>query len=80
MLNVGLIIAAAVLAVYLILGPIVLLGFYTFFDRMADKNDEGATKNSSFEDKDAALWSSRDVRQYLKQRRRFHSGNTNKRV
>ena len=73
MLNVGLIIAAAVLAIYLILGPVVLLGFYALFDRMAEKDDMDQRKRTSAQDKDPALWSSRDVRQYLKKTRRFHS-------
>jgi len=79
MLNVGLIIAAAVLAIYLILGPIVLLGFYAFFDRMAEKDDMNQQKRPSALDKDPALWSSRDVRQYLKHARRFRSGGPEKR-
>jgi len=73
MLNVGLIIAAAVLAIYLILGPIVLLGFYAFFDRMAEKDDMDQRKKTSALDKDPDLWSSRDVRQYLKKTRRYQS-------
>ncbi len=62
--NVGLIIAGGVLVIYLILGPIVLLAFNVFLDRMAEKTTEDKSrKKSSFYDKDPALWTAGDVRQ-----------------
>ena len=80
MINVGLIIAAAVLAVYLILGPLVLLGFYAFFDRMAEKDDKGSGRKPSAEDKDPDLWKSRDARAHLKRKRRLQSTGSDKRI
>ncbi len=73
MLNIGLIIAGGVLVIYLILGPIVIMGFYAFFDRMAEKAGESELpeKNEAYRQKDPALWSSRDVRLHLRKYRHY---------
>lgn len=77
MLNIGVIIAAGVLVIYLVLGPIVIMGFYAFFDRMAEKADDIETPgDASFADKDPALWSAADVRRYLEKHRRFRAGDS----
>ncbi len=77
MLNIGMLIAASVLVIYIILGPIVILGIYVFFDRMAEKaentEETGIRKSVLPEDKDPALWSDRDVRLYLQRKRRFRA-------
>ncbi|MGM0452733.1 MAG: hypothetical protein ACQERN_06170 [Thermodesulfobacteriota bacterium] len=72
MLNVGLIIAGGVLVIYLVLGPIVLLGVYAFFDRMSEEGPENSkARQATVEEKDPALWNSREVQQYLNNRGRF---------
>ena len=80
MLNVGMIIAGAVLAIYLIFGPLVLLGIYVFFDRMAEKGEtiNPVRKNVSAEDKNPELWSAGDVRQHLKRKRRIQAADPDK--
>jgi len=78
MINIGLIIAAGVLVIYMVLGPLVIMGIYSFLDRMAEKAGEQETMDStSGSKKDPALWSERDVRQYLQKHRRFRSGDSN---
>ena len=67
-MNVGLIIAVAILVLYTVLGPIVLLGYYAFFDAMAEKPDENGLRDNIKHD-DPDLWNMADVRKYLKQQR-----------
>ncbi len=71
-MNTGVLIAAAVAALYLIFGPIILLAIYAFFDRMADKK-YADTRRSGFSmtDKDPALWTARDVLQYMEKQDHF---------
>lgn len=79
MLNIGMIIAASVLVIYIILGPIVILGIYVFFDRLAEKSeyaeDSSARKLALPEDRDPALWSEQDVRLHIQRKRRFRENN-----
>ncbi len=75
MINIGLIIAAGVLVIYLVLGPIVIMGIYSFLDRMAEKaGEQEKTDSTPRGKKDPALWTSRDVRRYMLKHRRFRSG------
>ena len=81
MLNIGFVIAAGVLVIYVILGPIVILGFYAFFDRMADNASENeGLQKKSLHDKDPALWSAADVRKYMKTKRHLQPGGSRKRL
>ncbi len=78
MINIGLIIAAGVLVIYVVLGPIVIMGIYSFLDRMAEKAGEQDKSDSARRSKnDPALWSAGDVRKYLQKHRRFRSGDYN---
>lgn len=79
MLNIGIVIAASVLVIYIILGPLVILGIYAFFDRMAENAEKGhegdRPKMTKPEDKDPALWSEREVRCHLERQRRLRATN-----
>lgn len=63
--------AAGVGGIYLVFTPLVLLGIYIFIDRLADRGREPRRAGASYEQKDPALWRPADVRQYLKDRRKF---------
>ena len=75
MLNIGLIIAAGVVVIYIILGPLVILGVYAFFDRLAEKAGEASVRNGQQmlppHEKDPALWTDEEVRVYLAKKRSF---------
>lgn len=49
--------------IYLIGGPLILLGIYTFFDWLAEKPIK---PSKSSDKKDPALWNEKDVRRYIK--------------
>ncbi|MFW6054965.1 MAG: hypothetical protein ACOC9D_03580 [Thermodesulfobacteriota bacterium] len=67
MLNPSVLIAGWVIALYLILGPLVLFGFYSFFDYLSQKKDPGVRKRSGyFEDIDPALWTEQETGQFLR--------------
>ena len=67
MVNPSVLIAAWVAALYLILGPLVLLGFYSFFDHLSQKKESQARQqDKSFEALDPALWSPQEAQQFLK--------------
>ena len=73
-MDTSLAIASGVLAIYLILGPIVILGFHAFFDRMAEKADQAAAPAAQPpNEKDPSLWTEQDVRAYLKKTRHIRS-------
>lgn len=70
MQSTSLVIAAGVAAIYTLFGPLVLLGIYIFLTRLA----EGGSRNKPRkkprpEEKDPAVWTPDDSRQYLKDRR-----------
>lgn len=81
MLNIGIVIAASVMVIYIILGPLVILGIYAFFDRMAEnaenEYESGVHKIAPQEDKDPALWSEQDVRKHFERQRRFRTKDRN---
>ena len=54
----GPLIAIDVLLLYIILGPVVLLGIYVLFDSL---DPTGKTKTDASPEKDPALWTSEDV-------------------
>ncbi len=67
MVNPSVLIAGWVTALYLILGPLVLFGFYSFFDHLSQKKDSRIQKRAGyFEDIDPALWTEQEAGQFLK--------------
>lgn len=60
----------AVLGIYLIFGPLVILLIYSLFDRLAEKEGRRnpAKKDADYSQKDHALWSAQDVQEFLKER------------
>lgn len=66
--NTGFYLAISVLTIYVIFGPVILLGVYSFFDWLAEKERKNVSpkENSSYLDKNPDLWSEEDVRKYLK--------------
>lgn len=60
--NPGLLIAVDMILLYVILGPLVILGFYIVFDNLG-KSDKKLLKKS----KDSALLTSKELQCYKKQ-------------
>jgi len=54
----GPLIAIDVMLLYLILGPVVLLGIYVLFDSL---ESTGTTKKDASAEKDPALWTSEEI-------------------
>ncbi len=70
MLPTGMIVAGGVVAIYIIFGPLVLLGIYVFIDRLARGGEQAGRRGSSPpEEKEPDVWSPGDVRRYLKDRK-----------
>ena len=69
--NTTLNLALSVLAIYVLFGPIILLGIYAFFDRLAEKQGRkpGKKSEADLKTKDPALWTGQDVRKYFEQDR-----------
>lgn len=62
----GLLIAAGVIALYVLIGPVVLFGIYSLFDSLAQDKDKGSfRKKDNSTHKDPALWSDKDIRDYF---------------
>lgn len=61
----------AVLAIYIIFGPLILLLIYSLFDRLAEKEGSSKVENkdADYSSKDPALWSAQDVQKFLKEQR-----------
>lgn len=61
----------AVLAIYIIFGPLILLLIYSLFDRLAEKEGRSRVENkdADYNSKDPALWSAQDVQRFLKEQR-----------
>lgn len=59
----GPLIAVDVMLLYVILGPVVLLGIYVLFDSLdpAGKGATGKTQKDSASEKDPALWTSEEI-------------------
>ena len=70
MLNTGLIIAIGVVAIYVLFGPLVLLGIYMFIDHLAEGNRPwpDQTKTAT-EKKDPAIWNLSDTRRFREELR-----------
>ncbi|MCF8106049.1 MAG: hypothetical protein K9K64_11240 [Desulfohalobiaceae bacterium] len=67
MVNPSVLIAGWVAALYLILGPLVLFGFYSFFDYLSQKKEPRIRKRSGyFEGVDPALWTEQEAGQFLR--------------
>lgn len=67
MVNPTVLIAGWVTALYLILGPLVLFGFYAFFDHLSQNKETPIQQQSgTFEEIDPALWSKREAKQFLR--------------
>lgn len=58
--NPGVLIAVDTILLYLLLGPIVLFGFYVYFDKIGKPGQ----MNKKAEKKDVALLSSDDLKEY----------------
>lgn len=74
MQNTSLAIILGVGAIYFFFAPLVLLGIYMFVGRLAegdDSEERSRHRKPSYEEKDPAIWSPEDVRQYLKEGRKF---------
>jgi hypothetical protein len=65
----GLLIAGGVLALYVIIGPLILLAIYTLFDRLSQKKESGRVQASSFKDKDPALWTKSDAKGFVREQK-----------
>lgn len=67
--NTALNLAMSVLAIYLLFGPMILLGIYACFDRLAEKEGRSARKNQEKQKKtDPALWNDSDLAAYLREK------------
>ncbi len=69
--NIGLTIAITTAFIYIIFGPLILLGIYAFFDWLAEKGPkkpEQQDDQKTYKDKDPSLWTDNDIREYLKQK------------
>ena len=68
MVSPSVLIAGWVTALYLILGPLVLFGFYSFFDYLSQRKDSRVQKRAGyFEDIDPALWTEQEAGQFLRE-------------
>ncbi|MCF8106670.1 MAG: hypothetical protein K9K64_14405 [Desulfohalobiaceae bacterium] len=68
MVSPSVLIAGWVTALYLILGPLVLFGFYSFFDYLSQRKDPRIQKRAGyFEDIDPALWTEQEAGQFLRE-------------
>ena len=65
----GLLIAGGVLAIYVLIGQVILFAIYTLFDRLSQDRDPADRDKATFKDKDPALWTEQDVKRYLQDRR-----------
>ena len=72
MLATSLILALGVAAIYILFAPVVILGIYIFFDRMAEGPEarQTARRKPLPEEKEPELWTPADVRKYLKGRQK----------
>jgi hypothetical protein len=62
----GLLIAAGVVILYTLVGPLVLFGIYTLFDSLTHSEDKKSSKvQASLDSKDPALWSEEDLDRYF---------------
>ncbi|MDA8402939.1 MAG: hypothetical protein M0Z56_01895 [Desulfobacteraceae bacterium] len=59
------VLVVGLISIYMLLGPVVLLGLYILFDRIEKQKTLMTPKT---ETKDPALWTSDDVRYYLDHR------------
>ena len=59
--NPGLLIAADMISLYIILGPVVILGFYVIFDSLDKPKKKSLNKT-----KDSALLTSKELQHYKK--------------
>ena len=68
----SLLIAIGVLVLYIVLGPLVILGISVYLDRLmhAAQSQGKPEKNPMPEEKDPALWRAQDVHAYLSESRR----------
>jgi hypothetical protein len=66
--NPSLLIAIGVVALYTILGPVVLLAIYTLFDSISQRKHSSGKQNTEQapEKKDPLTWTRRDVQQFVK--------------
>jgi hypothetical protein len=58
-------IAIDVFLLYTLLGPVVLFGVYVLFDRIG--RDDGPSRETAQAQKDPAVWSGRDIDDFLDQ-------------
>ena len=65
-MNTGLFIALGILAIYVIVGPLVLCAIYVFLDNLA-QGYEKKTKSNQGLDMDPCLWGAFEVKKFLKQ-------------
>ncbi|MBC7357627.1 MAG: hypothetical protein H5U10_03715 [Desulfacinum sp.] len=68
----GVYLAVGMVAIYVLFGPLVLLGLYIFFDRLAESGPEGPAPatggNGQERRKDASLWTQGDAERYVRDR------------
>lgn len=62
----SLLIAVGVIALYSLIGPLVLFGIYTLFDALTLGKEKNEPKtNTSLDKKDPALWTDQDIKIYF---------------
>ena len=68
----SLLIAIGVLGLYIVLGPLVILGISVYLDRLmgASRNQQKRRAKLTHEEKDPAVWSAKDVQAYLVESRK----------
>ena len=67
-MNIGLMLALQIVGLYFILGPLVILGLYILFDRLATK-DDSRDKESSELAVPLDLWTSKTIQKYFDNRK-----------
>jgi hypothetical protein len=71
-MDTGLMIAVQLIGLYVILGPLVVLGLYILFDRLAESEPQSNKRVRNL-DSDPALWNSNHVRAYFDQKEKYSS-------
>ncbi len=71
-MDTGVLIAVQIIGLYVCLGPVVCLGLYVLFDRLAER-DPGQKRPNALRETDPALWTPAQVDEFFARKKMFDS-------